>query len=493
MSAEAIEYKEKYEDIFIKYTQLQHELDQLKRLVFGSRHERFVPTQPTDKDQLVLGIEHPAIEPTPAAVTVETISYTREKKETSTEKVATGRMQLPAHLPREQVVIEPDEDVTGLKMIGKEVTEELERIPGKLFVRQYVRPKYVKANNEGILIAPMPERPIEKCIAGPGLLAEVTIDKFFDHIPLNRQQQRLAREGMKLPSSTLCDWIAATCKLLDPLHEALKQQVLSQDYLQADETPIRVMDKNKKGTTHRGYHWVYRSPVKGLVLFDYREGRGREGPQECLKDFKGHLQTDGYVVYEQFGQGKAITLLNCMAHARRKFDEAKDNDVVRAEYVLREMQKLYAIERKVKTEELSAGQIYAVRQEQALPILNGLKAWMIENYKAVLPKSVIGQAIHYSLQRWDKLMVYTTDGKLQIDNNLVENAIRPVALGRKNYLFAGSHNGARRAAMLYSLLGTCKINGINPYEWLSDILTKISSHPVNKLHQLLPVEWNSNR
>ncbi len=209
-----------------------------------------------------------------------------------------------------------------------------------------------------------------------------------------------------------------------------------------------------------------------------------------MKYFKGYLQTDGYAVYEDFGKRADVKLLNCMAHARRKFDEAKGNDLTRAEYVLTEIQKLYAVERQAKAEGLSADQIVELRQGQALPILLALKEWMLENYKGVLPQSVIGQAIHYSLQRWDKLMLYTTDGRLEIDNNLVENAIRPVAIGRKNYLFAGSHNGARRAAMLYSFLGTCKINNVNPYEWLQNILCKIPTHHVNKLQELLPTNWN---
>jgi hypothetical protein len=253
-----------------------------------------------------------------------------------------------------------------------------------------------------------------------------------------------------------------------------------------DETPIKVLDKDKKGTTHRGYHWVYHAPEQRLVLFDYREGRGREGPTECLSGFKGYLQTDGYVVYEDFANTKGVTLLGCLAHARRKFDEAKDNDMTRAEYVLSEMQKLYAVERQAKENGLSIDERYQLRQQHAVPVLDNLKTWMIENYKAVLPKSVIGQALYYSLQRWDKLCAYTTDGRLQIDNNLVENAIRPVAIGRKNYLFAGSHNGARRAAMLYSFLGTCKMNNVNPFEWLQDVLTKIADHPVNDLQKLLP-------
>ena len=481
MIAEAIHYKEKYEALAIEHMQLRHELDQLKRLIFGSRHERFLPTTPQEQLALDLDVQATVV-PTPS---IQKIEYTRKTKETS-ETLHTGRMKLPASLPRERVVIEPTEDVSGWTKIGEEITEELDRIPGKLFVRQIVRPKYANPNGEGVVIADLPARAIEKGIAGPGLLAQIIIDKYTDHLPIHRQIQRFEREGIKLPASTLTDWISATCTLLDPLYEALRKQVLSSRYLQVDETPIKVLDKDKKGTTHRGYHWVYHAPEERLVLFDYRDGRGREGPTECLKDFQGHLQTDGYTVYEDFDKRPGITLLHCMAHARRKFDEAKDNDLARASYVLTEMQKLYALERQGKESELSDDELYQLRQKEAIPVLNDLKQWMLENYKAVLPQSAIGQAIYYSLQRWDKLSIYTRDALLRIDNNLVENAIRPVAIGRKNYLFAGSHNGARRAAMLYSFLGTCKMNHINPFDWLRDVLIRIPEYPVNKIELLLP-------
>lgn len=471
-----------YEQLLIENLQLKEELAQLKRLIYGSRHERFIPTTPPE--QLSLGINEEQ-KPTLVPAT-ERIEYTRQKKQATTETIKTGRMKLPANLPREQVVIEPTEDVSGMKKIGEEITEELERIPGKLFVRQYVRPKYAKSNGEGVVIAELPARPIDKGIPGPGLLAQIVIDKYTDHLPIHRQIQRFEREGIKLSSSTLTDWISGTCTLLEPLYEVLKKKTLLSDYLQADETPIKVLDKDKKGSTHRGYHWVYHAPIERLVLFDYREGRGREGPNEVLANFKGHLQTDGYAVYEDYGRKSGVTLLHCMAHARRKFDEAKDNDLARAEHGLTQMQKLYAIERQARDNNLTPEQRYALRQEKSLPVLTELKSWMLDNYKSVLPKSTIGQALHYSLERFDKLMIYASDGKLEIDNNLVENAIRPVAIGRKNYLFAGSHNGARRAAMLYSLLGTCKINNVNPFEWLRLTLDKIPVYPVNRLHELLP-------
>lgn len=482
MIDEQISYKEKYESLYIEHVNLRHELDQLKKFIYGSRHERFVPSTPPEQLSLAINTTTAA----PPAVVTEKIEYTRKKKQASSTPIKTGRMKLPANLPREQVIIEPQEDVSGMKRIGEEITEELERIPGKLFVRQYVRPKYARPQGEGIVIADLPARPIDKGIPGPGLLAQIVIDKYTDHLPVHRQIQRFEREGIKLPSSTLTDWISGACELLDPLYQQLKRQVLSASYLQADETPIKVLDKDKKGTTHRGYHWVYHAPIERLVLFDYREGRGREGPTDILKNFKGHLQTDGYAVYEDFGNKSGITLFHCMAHARRKFDEAKDNDHNRASYALTQIQKLYAIERQASENHLTIDQHRTLRQEHSIPILQELKEWMLENYKAVLPKSTIGQALHYSLERFDKLMLYTTDGRLEIDNNLVENAIRPVAVGRKNYLFAGSHNGAARAAMLYSFLGTCKLNEVNPFEWLRSTLDTIATYPINRISELLP-------
>ncbi len=267
------------EELVVKVTELTHRLDQLERLVFGSKHERFIPT--VSPDQLALGIPIQQKEQS-GPVLLQNIQYQRKKEsKPDTEKMQTGRMALPASLPREEEIIEPKVDVTGWKQIGKEITEELERIPGKLFVRQYLRPKYVNPTTGEIAIGELPVRPIDKGIAGPGLLAQIVIDKYVDHLPIYRQVQRFEREGMKLPISTLADWISGTCQLLEPLYEVHRKQVLNSDYLQADETPIKVMDKDKKGATHRGYHWVYHAPANRLVLFDYREGRVVRGPMNA--------------------------------------------------------------------------------------------------------------------------------------------------------------------------------------------------------------------
>jgi hypothetical protein len=247
-----------------------------------------------------------------------------------------------------------------------------------------------------------------------------------------------------------------------------------------------VLDRKKEGETHRGYYWVYQNSINKLVLFDYQEGRGREGPSEILKDFSGYLQTDGYVGYEVFAKRPGVTLIHCMAHARRMFHEALDNNKELAEYALKQIQLLYAIEKHCREKALSFDEVKAVRKAEALPVLQSLGEWMIEQYVNVLPKSAIGKALGYSIERWERLSEYVNDGRLNIDNNPVENSIRPVALGRKNYLFAGSHEAAKRSGMLYSLLGTCKMHGIEPYAWLKDVLHRIADHPVNRISELLP-------
>jgi transposase len=458
---------------------LQQELAQMKRMIFGAKSERFIPLVPIEQTSLGFEMET-AVAP---ALVKQEISYTREKQ--MSNKVHTGRLPIPSHIERIKIEVTPDVDVTGLTCIGEEVTEELEYKAGSFYVNQYIRKKYAKPDGEGIIIGALPTRPIEKGMAGAGLLASIIIEKYVDHLPLYRQIQRFKRAGMDIPSATISGWVHATCKLLQPLYDVLKQEVLSRDYLQADETPIAVMDRNKEGATHQGYHWVYHAPGIKMVLFDYRQGRGRDGPREILKNFRGHLQADGYNAYEIF-DNERITLLHCMAHARRKFEQALDEDKVRAEYVLQQMQKLYAIERKTREENYTHDQRYELRQSESVAILQSLHKWFKENLQQVLPKSIIGEAIKYTLGRWAKLSLYTTDGKLEIDNNLIENVIRPVALGRKNYLFAGSHEAAQRSAMLYSFMGTCKLRGVEPLQWLKTTLSKLPDHKANRLHELLP-------
>jgi hypothetical protein len=253
-----------------------------------------------------------------------------------------------------------------------------------------------------------------------------------------------------------------------------------------------VLDKNKKGTTHLGYYWVYYDPVRKLVMFDYQEGRSGEFPKETLKNFKGYLQTDGYGGYDQFDKKNGVTTLNCWAHARRKFFEAKDYDKEMAEDVLAQIQLLYQIESYCREHNLVPEEIKALRQEHAIPILNNLHETLQTYLQTTLPSSPMGTALQYTLKRWSKLVVYTEDGKLQIDNNLVENSIRPVAIGRKNYLFAGSHEAARRAGMMYSFFATCKLHNINPEQWLTHVFDNINDTYINKIQGLLPQNYKQD-
>ena len=491
-SATHTDYKVLYEQSQAEITFLKQELAQLKKIIFGSKLERFVPAAAITSQQLTLNIQAEAVA-TVNITDVKKIAYTKVTGQIIPNKLHPGRNPLPEHLERREQIIEPSEDLTPLKKIGEEVTEELEYEPGKLFVNKIIRPKYAKAGGEGVIVAPMPDRPLPKAIAGPGLLAQVVIDKYVDHLPLYRQMERFKRDGVNIAYSTLTDMVSGTCTLITPLYEALKKMLLRLDYLHADETPLKVLDKDKKGQTHRGYYWVYHSSIEKLVLFDYQAGRGREGPQLMLENFKGFLQTDGYSVYDFFKEHKEdITVVHCMAHARRMFYEAQANDADRAGYALQQFAKLYAIERTIKEQQLNHAQALALRQQQAIPLLQNFGSWMKEQYIQTLPKSTIGKALGYSITRWDALSTYATDGKLNIDNNPVENSIRPVAIGRKNYLFAGSHEAAQRSAMLYSLLGTCKLNGINPFSWLRETLRRIPTYPINRIEELLPQNFTLN-
>lgn len=491
-AAPDIDYKQVCETLTFENIQLKQQLDQLKKMIFGSRHERFVPTD-INPSQLSLNIQ---AEQTAACSIIDAKKITYIRANTTIEQkplIHPGRMKLPESLRREEIIIEPTVDVSDCKKMGEEITEVLEYQPGELFVKKYVRIKYAKPQGEGVVIGKLPARPLEKAMAGPGLLAQIVIDKYVDHLPLYRQMQRFERAGLKIPYSTITDWVSATCRLILPLYEALKSSVLQSNYLHADETPIKVLDKDKKGATclsgrqaHRGYYWVYQDSIKKIVFFDYQQSRGREGPQGILENFQGYLQSDGYVVYDIINKQAGIELLHCMAHARRMFHDALENDQQRASYALEQIQKLYAIERICKQDALNFAEIKEERQQKSVPILAALGNWMKEQYIQTTPKSAIGKALAYSIERWQRLSLYTENGMLNIDNNPVENSIRPVALGRKNYLFSGSHEAAQRSAMLYSLLGTCKMHGVEPYAWLRSTLEKIATHPINRINELLP-------
>jgi len=456
---------------------LKEQLAQLYKLLNGFKSESFITQTVVDQLSLFTEDTTEVVEPVQ-----ETISYTRDKKKHQ------GRNALPENLPVREVIIEPEEDTTGLKKIGEEVSITLEYTPASLVKRITIRPKYAKAEGAGVLIADLPSRPIDKAIVEACLLAHILVSKHIDHLPFYRQIQMFKRDfGWEPAQSTMSDWMASCCQLLEPLYNTLKQKILASDYIQVDESPIKVLDSDKKGSTHQGYQWVYHNPTEKLVLFNYRKVRGQHGPKEMLVDYNGYLQCDGYTVYDKIGADPKITLVGCLVHARRKFHDALQSDKKRAQIALALFREMYPHERAIKEKTPNDfEQRKTLRDKSIKPLLEQIKTWIQAEQMSVLPQSPIGKAMTYFINQYPKLEAVFMDGRIELDNNLIENAIRPMAIGRKNYLFCGSHKAAQNAAMLYSFFGSCKMQNINPREWLEDTLQRIPDHSIQKLEELLP-------
>ena len=476
---------------------VRHELDQLRRLIFASKSERFVPT--SRPEQMALWDDNPQAESVPEPT--QKISYERKKP-----KAHPGRTPLPEHLPVRRQIIEPDQDTSGMVQIGEEVTRKVDYKPGILEIVEYVRPKYARPEAEqedqsAIVIAEVPDQVIPKGIPGAGLLTHLMIAKYIDHLPFYRQIEMFKRDhGWAIHKSTINDWFAAVCTLLEPLYEVLRKDVLNTDYLQGDESRIQVLDwtdrKSKKGKpntkTHLGYMWVFRNPMSGNVFFVYRSGRGAKVLHETLGEFTGLLQSDGYSAYTSYIKKHDVELVSCLAHNRRKFFEARKNDPKKADYALEQIQLLYAVEQIAREECFTPAERLRIRKVMAAPIYYNLLEWVRTEQANNLTKGAIGKALLYAKNHLPRLEHYLRDGRVEIDNNQIENKIRPLALGRKNYLFAGSNQGAQRAAMMYSFFASCKANNINPRQWLRDVLIRIGNYPINRLEELLPVQWAKN-
>jgi transposase len=455
-----------------------------QKMLFGQKRERF-----ESPDQLSLPFETPAeVQQVLQEELTQKVEYVRRKSGTSHP----GRTKLPEHLPVEEIELFPDGNLEEMTCIGKEITEELDYVPAKFIIRRYIRYKYASKVQEAkfpVVIAALPSRLIDKSSVGTGLLASILTDKYVDHLPLYRQLQRFKRENIPIAASTLDGWVRQGLERLEILYDWLVKDTCGKGYLQADETTIKVLDSTKKKDTHLGYYWVYHNPVDGTVMFAYNPGRNKEVPKKLLAGFKGYLQTDGYAGYEQYGKQAGVTHLCCWAHARREFFEARANDATRAELALVFIGKLYQIEAHCRENGLSPKERKEYRLVHAFPVLEAFSKWLQENYAQVLPKSTIGKAMAYTMTRWDQLSNYLMDGVLEIDNNPVENKIRPVALGRKNYLFAGSHDAAQRAAMIYSFFAMCKAEEVNPQHWLKYVFDNIMDTNIQKIHELLPKNY----
>lgn len=464
---------------------LEQQLAVLRRARFGKQSEKLEE----NIHQLELMIED--LETTLSAPSQFEVETPADKPKRKSHK------PLPEHLPREIREHGKQECCAkcggALSFIGEDISEQLEYIPASFRVIRHVRPKYSCPCCSGIVQAPAPSRPIARSYAGPGLLAHVAIAKFCDHQPLYRQSQIYSREGVVIERSTLADWIGQVCHLLRPLNDALQTYVLSAQKIHGDDTPVPVLQPGRK-STKLGRLWGYLRDDRPAgneeapaVWFSYSADRKGKWPVEHLATFNGTLQADGYAGYNALYATGRIQEAACWAHVRRKFyeiDQVQPDGF--ATDVLQAIAKLYAVEKAIKGQ--NPEQRASTRQARAGPIVDHLKLQLQSTLSRVAKKLPLAKAIHYALTRWDALVRYIDDGTIEIDNNPIERQIRPVALGRKNYLFAGSDAGGERAAMMYSLINTAKLNGIEPEAYLTQVLTVIADHPVNRVDELLP--WN---
>jgi transposase len=470
--------------------ELKFQIDWFKRQIFGAKSERFIPS-----DDLQAALELNIVDKSEIDTIAEpiTVTYKRDSKTSKADlKPGHGRGCMPTHLPIKDVTVEPEGDLNGMVKIGEEVSwyYEMEQ-PGSLHVVRIIRPKYVRPKEDGVIIGKLPAMPVEKGNAGPGLITQIIIDKYVYHLPLDRQRKKFKNEyDVDFSESWFSDNVKNGTFWLEAPYNAHVKKLLTSSYLQADETPIQVLTKDQRGKTHRGYFWVYHDPIQKIVVFDYRKSRSKDGPSEFLKNFKGTLQVDGYEGYGEIITRNNLTHAACMDHVRRRFEKSLDYDNKRAAYAIDTMRAWYNVEREAKENGLSQADRFAMRVEKTVPSMEAFKEWMLAQVQLVLPKSLIGNALSYALNQWPFFTPFMTDPRIELSNILIENAIRPVALGRKNFLFAGSHEAAKWPAVIYSLVATAKWHGYDSFVYFKELLSELPKSTTKDIEKYLFPNWN---
>ena len=395
----------------------------------------------------------------------------------------------------------PNAENSAIKIIGKKTSYKVVNVPARNYIHKIIRPIYLKEIDPMMgtfkrFVAPLPENHIPKCIADVTLVKQLLADKYIYHMPTNRGRKKLISNGLTMPYNTLNDTNNRGCRMLQPLWELQLREVVKSGYIHCDETSVTVIDKSKQlgKKSAKGQILAMANPVQRIVCFKYIRGRGHIDMQEVLQGFKGYLHTDAYGGYKKFGRQKGVLHGYCLVHARRKFVDCQNSDPKLAMYPLKHFfGPIYAIERQCRDQNLDWDQITEVRQKYTVPILQNFHQWLTEYQAKVKPHKPIADAINYILKIWDGIMLFTTDGMLMPDNNYIEGQIRAIAVGKHSWMFAGSHDAAPNAATMYSLLGTCQLQGINPEIWLSDVLNCIQTYPKHKLADLLPQNWKHLR
>jgi len=484
-------------------TELELRLGQLLRRQFGRRSEKIDPNQLSLLlAEMVAGAAATPAAP-PAAPPSTATSNTPSQQPAAPRRRPTGRKPLPPQLPRQEVVLSPSAEEKHCatcdldkKRIGVERSEILEFVPGHFIVLVQVREKYACLKCEdGVVIGPTMDKPIEGGLPGPNLLTHVLVSKYKDHAPLNRLAGMLARCGVELAPSTLGDWVREGAELLEAVYRAIYERVLTAHVVQADDTGLRVLDRSHPAGVKKGH--IYGLVGDGeLVAFAYTPTWSGAEARQLLDGHRGWLQADGYAGFDQLfsGPDPPMVEVGCMAHNRRKYVEALDGGDLRAAVPVGIIAKLYQVEDEAKERGLDAAGRLALRQEKSAPLMTELGQWIAQVHPTVTPKSPLGKALTYSINQWRALNRFLEDGALELDNNGVERALRAIAVGRHNWLFAGSDAGARRAAIMYTIFGSCALCGVEPASYLRDVIEKLSGRfPMRRIGELVPDEWARRR
>jgi transposase len=462
--------------------ELKEQLSYLRRQIFGQKRERFIPENQTSLD---LGLSDEEV-----PVEMEKINYERRKKQ---KKAPHGREEIPAHVPRKDNHIEPDFDISGMEKVADKITEQLEYKPPEFYATRIFRPVYVEVvdGERKMHCPPLPPLCIDKGKAGPTLVAHALVSKGEDHIPLYRLKAQIKRDcDMEIPLSSLNNWFARGCFWTGIIARRLEQMVRECGYIQMDESPLKVMIKPTGGKSRRGYMWLRHAPEQSIAVFHYDRRWSAAVAEELIgPDYEGILQSDGHKAYEALGKRERITHSGCHGHARRGFEKSLRNDKKRSEHVLKIYRRLFAIEEEAKIQAMNPDERLALRKEKSVPLMSDFKEWLDAEIHNVLPKSKIGKAIIYTLGRWKELTHFLEDGRIEISNNLIENLFRPLALGRRNWMFCGSEDGARCLADLYTVLATCKLHSVNSFKYLCDVLKKLPARKEGDIDDLLPMNW----
>jgi len=490
------ELTKKLQSVQLSYKMLQHQVEQLLRRVYGRRSEKMHPDQLMFDSMVMEGIEQ-GTEPQPL-VDLPAQSVPEKKKAKADKRKHPGRIPIPEHLERVEIVLDIPEEKKicpetrrPLKQIGCEVSEKLEYRPGKLIVNVYKRPKYASPDSTapvGVITAPMPDHPIEKCKADVGLLSYIIVSKFADHLPLYRQNGIFEREGVDIPRATQSSWIMQIYEAVRPLEDALKKAVLETEVVFTDDSIIPLQVKGN-GRVKKARLWVYvrGDPDPPLAVYDFSLDRSKKRPLDFLAGYQGYVHADAYSGYDELFRKESITEVGCWVHSRRKFDEAASSRPQEATEIMARIAKLYQLEKLCV--EMRAEDRRRFREEHARPVIDGIFARLEKLKGETIPSEPLRKAVNYALNQRGALYRYLEDGRLKPDNNTSENAIRPLALGRKNWLFAGSERGARATALFLGLIQSCKACQVNPWQYFDDLLRRIMAHPVNRLRELLPDQW----